>query len=245
MIDRAAKIAGKVGREELRIDRDPIFGQPRAAWNSTNLTRDEVIRVEKIREAADIVGGEESVQGRIAPHCIRTCKRETIHHIHSRDIQALEQPAHQGRVPARLRGTERVQNSVFENIGLIDIGTQHQTGAFAANITEPERCARSQAGLQSYVPVLDICVPHVGVHGVHGLRAIGNRKRGERLGTGRQGKSGVGQVQSIRRSKNLLQTNTRLTARCVIDVTGSNSLVAPSVADPENDRTGAEPLGLR
>src|SRR5262249_46567440 len=74
VIDRTAKIACKVGSEELRIDCDPVFGKASPARNSTNLTRDEVIRIEKTREAADVISGEESVQRCVAARRIRSCE---------------------------------------------------------------------------------------------------------------------------------------------------------------------------
>lgn len=193
---RAGVVAGQAGHRKLRVRGDPVFREAGASGDATAFVGDECIGIQERCESADIVSGQKRVRGGIAADRIASGNGPT-HNAHAGHVQAAEQLVHERGIAARLRYTERVEDSRFKYVGFIDIGAQDQAGAIAADVARLEAGGLGETGLKANVPILNVGRTHIGVEGTDGLRTVRDRHCIQRLTQRRERERRGREVQRI------------------------------------------------
>src|SRR5262245_13764053 len=105
---------------ELWIDDDEIFRQSAVAQQTAVLVGQRRCAVQPICEIRDIAVCDPLIRSCIASQRLGTGQGTAIYDSDTGDVQPIENPVEQGRISAGARDVECVEDSVFENVRLIE-----------------------------------------------------------------------------------------------------------------------------
>src|SRR5262249_49682345 len=128
-------------------------------------------RVQKICERAHVAVGQECARGRVLAQRCRSGYRGAVNRSEAK-IQTSQHLVKQRRIAAGARDVESVENSILENVDVIQWNTAPEFGSFASDVAGFKIQICRKLTLDRKVPVLDVGICAITVEALHRLRAV-------------------------------------------------------------------------
>src|SRR6267142_6518558 len=120
MVSGRARVRNDSNGIELRIGYNEILRQTAIPKNAAALSGKVRGPVEEIRKLTDVAIRKKAPRIGVQTQRLGSGDRCAVHHSHTRDIQSPQHAIEQRRVTAGARDIECVENSILEDVGVID-----------------------------------------------------------------------------------------------------------------------------